>query len=118
MGTTTYNLPEVKIGDSIRQTFRFIDVDDDTPIDQSGKTYRFTCTLDRSIPDEDAELNIEVTVPANAEAVAGNVYIDIPASVTEDFLPTSYFYELKLITPNAPEDKVDTLLDGLIKFVY
>ncbi len=110
-------LTDAKIGDTLILPFRFVD-DVLAAIPQAGLIYELTISLDQTKDGASADYYQQQTIPPGAEADDGNIVFTIPASTTTSFVAASHFYELKQIIPASPENRVLTLVDGRVRFIY
>ncbi|MGH1374452.1 MAG: hypothetical protein ACRBBW_20615 [Cellvibrionaceae bacterium] len=116
--TITLDLDPLKIGDTLIQPWQFLQETDDSPIPQAGNTYIFTLKLDPSASDNNADVEIQWTVPASTEATDGVLVARVESTETLKLLSASYQYELKQVLPGEGQDTLLTLFDGKLRMKY
>jgi hypothetical protein len=119
--TQTIDLPDAKLGNTLLQKFQLLNKADKTPIAQAGKRYTFTLKLNTATDDAQAEVFVDYTVPAGADADAGIFVIRIEKSITAALKPTQYKYELNEIQAAGAGESEDTLItiyDGTLRFTH
>jgi len=84
--------------------------EDGNPFPLTNATIYFTMKSDIALPDEEAEIQIEITEHEDAEN--GVTYLHIPNELTEQLTPNKkYYYDFQLNI----DGKVFTLLSGKVK---
>ena len=97
-------LPNFYRGDTLKISAEFTE-DDGTVIDITGWIFFVTLKSDPEADDDDAELEYEVTAPANADSEAGQIILDIPYTLTAPLIPnTLYYMDIQRVIPGSPLD--------------
>ena len=112
-------LKPFKVGNSriIKVTVK--DKDTKSAIDISGDKFYFTVKDSAALEDTDAVVQANIVAPADANSVAGIVFIPITTDDTKNVAPGDYEYDivwLKLTTDPGPPVGRDTIEQGTVNF--
>ena len=69
--------------------------DTDTPIDITGWSFKATMKISTELPDDQAPVRVDIPAVSGPDAVAGVVYVELPADQTRNLLPAPYFFDLQ-----------------------
>lgn len=111
------NLTKAIIGDSLSLPLIFRDKDG-LPIDITGRSFYLTLKLNPTVDDASADAQVIVVAPAEQSSIDGEITLSLTPAQTENFQPTSYNYDVQMVTPvPGADDEVKTIVYGRIGFV-
>lgn len=115
---TKHSINDCMVGDTLKIPLTFTNGTTRLPVPKDGCTVTITVKEDPEDADADALMQHSLVVPeSDADAVNGLIDFKVPASKMDDFEPGSYFYDIQIVTPDTPEDDVETILYGKIQMI-
>ena len=98
---------EMYRGDDYALRVDFTDVEGN-PVPITGWAFKSTMKLSTEIPDEEAEVQVDIEPVSGMYADNGILYIEYPSAQTKDLLPRTYYVDLQRIL----NGKVSTVMVG------
>lgn len=115
---TRHTLSEQMVGDTLKIPLTFTNGTTHLPVAKDNCTVTMTVKEDPADADVDAVFQHSVVVPENdPDALNGIIDFKVPASKTSGIEPGQYFYDIQIVTPDVPEDTVETILYGTVRMI-